>query len=257
MVAIGPDRRGRADIETAGAAGLARARMGAQRRGKIDVARLVELADEVDQIEQRALHRRRIAGVGSEIAVAALRRREQRRSTRQVEDQVAARGRAVARRVECEGGALADVGEGDRRFRVILLLQLAEQRRFLRAGNQHRLAGGAGVMEIPDLGAAQMMVDRRRGRGAAGLGERLAVERHRRLAIAYQDLLAAELHEISGAAIEPGGAAVALFRQAPPCKDKDKREEAVLRLFCAAALLILGAAPVLAAESCEQALKDT
>ena len=31
----------------------------------------------------------------------------------------------------------------------------------------------------------------------------------------------------------------------------------MLRLFCAAGLLILGAAPVLAAESCEQALKDT
>ena len=31
----------------------------------------------------------------------------------------------------------------------------------------------------------------------------------------------------------------------------------MLRLFSAAALLILGAAPVLAAESCEQALKDT
>jgi hypothetical protein len=140
---------------------------------------------------------------------------------------------------------------------VSLLLQLAEQRCFLGAGDQNRLAGGAGVMEIPDLGAAQMMVNLGRRAGAAGLGERLAVERHRRLAIAHQDLLAAELHEISGAAIEPGGAAVALFRQAPSCKDKDKREEAVLRLFCAAAMLILGAAPVLAAESCEQALKDT
>src|SRR5438876_9162619 len=112
MVAIGPDRRGRADIETAGAAGLARARMGAQRRGKIDVARLVELADEIDQIEQRALHRRWIARVGSEIAVAALRRREQRRSTRQVEDQVAARGRAVTRRLEFKGAARRDDRRG-------------------------------------------------------------------------------------------------------------------------------------------------
>jgi len=40
-------------------------------------------------------------------------------------------------------------------------------------------------------------------------------------------------------------------------KHKDKRGEAVLRLFCAAATLILAVAPALAAATCEQALKDT
>ena len=40
-------------------------------------------------------------------------------------------------------------------------------------------------------------------------------------------------------------------------KHKDKRGNAVFRLFCAAMMLMLAVAPAFAAETCEQALKDT
>ena len=41
-------------------------------------------------------------------------------------------------------GTLADIGEGERGFRVLLLLHLAEQRRFLGAGDEDGIAGGQG-----------------------------------------------------------------------------------------------------------------
>ena len=47
MIACRRDRTGRAEVETARAAGNARPRMGAEIGGEIDVARLVELTDEV------------------------------------------------------------------------------------------------------------------------------------------------------------------------------------------------------------------
>jgi hypothetical protein len=71
--------------------------MGAKIGMEVDVAWLVELADQVGQGEQRPLHRRGIAGIGPEIAVALRMRREQRRAAGKVEDQVAFAGDAVAR----------------------------------------------------------------------------------------------------------------------------------------------------------------
>ena len=65
VIARGRDRPGRAEIETAGAANDARARMGAQILGESDVARLIETADEVARLEHRLEHGRQVLGIGS------------------------------------------------------------------------------------------------------------------------------------------------------------------------------------------------
>src|SRR5260370_1216809 len=110
-VAIGADRRGGADIEAARAAGLARARMRAQRGGEIDIARLLELADEIDEVEERPLHRGRIVRIRPQIAVAARGRGEEGGAAAQIENEIAARAGAVARRLEGQRAA----GGGHRR----------------------------------------------------------------------------------------------------------------------------------------------
>src|SRR3546814_721943 len=91
LVAGGGDGAGGADVEAARGAGLAAARMGADLAAVLHVARLVELADEVGDLEERALHRRRVAGIGAEVAVALLRRREQRLAAGEVEDRKSTR----------------------------------------------------------------------------------------------------------------------------------------------------------------------
>src|SRR3546814_10243531 len=70
-----------------------------------DVTRLLELADQIAEVEQRALHGGRIPGIGIEIAVAFLGRGEQRRAAGKVQYQVAGRDRIVPRRLESERGA--------------------------------------------------------------------------------------------------------------------------------------------------------
>src|SRR3546814_13707484 len=79
--------------------------MGADLAAVLHVARLVELADEVGDLEERALHRRRVAGIGAEVAVALLRRREQRLAAGAVEHEVALGTGIVLRRVEAEHAA--------------------------------------------------------------------------------------------------------------------------------------------------------
>ena len=69
------------------------------------VARLLVLAQHVGELEQGALHRRRVVRVGPEIAVAPGPGREQRRAAAQVEDQVALGEGVVARQVEGEAVA--------------------------------------------------------------------------------------------------------------------------------------------------------
>jgi hypothetical protein len=59
-------------------------------------ARLVELADEVGGLHDEALDRGRVARIGSQVAAADLMRREERQPTREIDDDVAGRGRAVA-----------------------------------------------------------------------------------------------------------------------------------------------------------------
>src|SRR3546814_16753382 len=105
LVAGGGDGAGGADVEAARGAGLAAARMGADLAAVLHVARLVELADEVGDLEERALHRRRVAGIGAEVAVALLRRREQRLAAGEVENEVALGKGLVLRRVEAHNDA--------------------------------------------------------------------------------------------------------------------------------------------------------
>ena len=100
MIASRRDRAGRAQVETAAAADDLRARMRAQIGVEIDVARLVERAAQIARLEDSAQHRRRIGRVGAQITVAQVGGREQRRVTRQIDQDIAARHRAVARRSE-------------------------------------------------------------------------------------------------------------------------------------------------------------
>src|SRR5439155_21706589 len=67
-------------------------------------------------------------------------------------------------------------------------------------------------------------------------GERPAVERHCRLAVAHEDFLAAEFHQCSSAGIEPGGATVRISAgssTALPRQDKAEGEgrAAISRTF--------------------------
>ena len=89
--------------------------MGAKVFGEGDVARLVEGADEIARFQHRAHDRRRVARIGSHIAVAQVGGRKQRRGARKVENDVATGGRAVAPRPEHELAA-----RGRHRFRVVV-----------------------------------------------------------------------------------------------------------------------------------------
>src|SRR5207247_2432935 len=94
------DGPGRAEIETAPAAHDLRAGVRAQLLGKSDVTRLVEAADEVACLEDRAQHRSRIARIGAQITVAQIVRREQRSAAGQINDQIAMRDGSLLRRAE-------------------------------------------------------------------------------------------------------------------------------------------------------------
>ena len=114
-VAVGSDGPRRAEIETPPAADDVRARMGAEVIGEIDVARLVEISDEIAGAQHRPEHRRRIAGVGAQIAVAKIGGGKQRRPAGEVEQDVAMRDRAIASRTERECAA-----RGRRRCGIVI-----------------------------------------------------------------------------------------------------------------------------------------
>ena len=88
MVAVGRDRTGRALLEAARAARPPRAGMRAELGRERDVARLLELADQLHRVEQRALHVGGVPWVGPQVAVALGVRREQRRAAGEVHHQV-------------------------------------------------------------------------------------------------------------------------------------------------------------------------
>ena len=98
MVAGRRDRAGGAEIEAARAAHDLGARMGAQRRVEGDIARLLEGADEIARLQYGLQHRGWIAGIGAQIAVAQVGCGKQRRSTGKIENDIAARPCAIARR---------------------------------------------------------------------------------------------------------------------------------------------------------------
>ena len=74
--------------------------MRAQRLFKMNVARLVEGTDQPAGVGNGALHRGAVARIGAQISRAQIMRREHRRAAGEIEDQVAGRGGAVARRPE-------------------------------------------------------------------------------------------------------------------------------------------------------------
>ena len=112
VIAVRRNGAGRTQIEAAAAADDLGARMCAQILGKIDVARLVEGAGEIARLEHGAQHRRRIARIGAQIAVAQVGSGKQRRAARQVEHDVAARRRAVARWPKRQFPARRRIGRG-------------------------------------------------------------------------------------------------------------------------------------------------
>src|SRR5918993_5089876 len=70
--------------------------MRAQVLGKIDELRFVESADELHRLEEGALHRRRIARVGAEIAAAQLMGWKKRDASRKIHNKVARGAGAIA-----------------------------------------------------------------------------------------------------------------------------------------------------------------
>ena len=112
MIAIWRYGAGRTEIETAAAADNLGTRMRAQILGERNVARLVECADEIARLEYRAQDGGGIARIGAQVSVAQIGGWEQRRAARKVNDNVAARRRAIARRSKGELAARGRVGRG-------------------------------------------------------------------------------------------------------------------------------------------------
>ena len=317
VVARGRDRTGRAEVEAAGAAGAARAGMGAELGREVDIARLLELADEGGGLQERTGHGGGVPRIGPEIAVAPLVRGEQRRAAGEIEHEIrlehaglphrgheaqplagrrsrrgqlldlgpigpemagepaqaAAEDREGAdrrrdavgagrkqecdrepvrqrlRRLECglrlavdeaaalraqgqgrcrrdgnhglgeqgrdlgraaialvgPAGPLADVGEQDGLGR--LAGDLGEERCFLGAGDQKRLARGQGGLVAVELAAAELGVDDGLGPGTQGTGDGPGIQAHRALAIAHQAAAVGDLHR-AGLEAWPGAPSI-------------------------------------------------
>src|SRR3546814_20362712 len=102
MVARRRNGARRIEVETARTAGDARPRMGAEGGGEVDVARLVELPDEVRGLPDRGGDGGAVPRIGPEIAVAQFVRREERRPAGKLDHQGAMRHSTVARRPEAQ-----------------------------------------------------------------------------------------------------------------------------------------------------------
>src|ERR1700742_4748557 len=80
--------------------------------GEIDIFRLVEVADKVARLKYCTQHRGRISRIDAEITVAQVVRREERRSSGQIKDDVAARSQAVTGSLEDKRVARGGAGRG-------------------------------------------------------------------------------------------------------------------------------------------------
>ena len=92
-------------------------------------------------------------------------------------------------------GGLADVEEVDLGGGIVLRRDLAEQRRFLGAGDRHRLAAEDGALEVAELGAAELAIQLQLALGTrclAGAGKGACVQRHGGVAVADENALAAQ-----------------------------------------------------------------
>ena len=86
--------------------------MGAQARGEIHIARLVERADQLACVRYRALNGDRVFRTGSQIAGAQFVRGKKRLSASQIQHYVAMRYGAVARDAKAQGRARGGEGRG-------------------------------------------------------------------------------------------------------------------------------------------------
>src|SRR3984957_8159212 len=103
MVSGRHDGAGGAKVEATCAAGDLRARMRAQMLAETDVARFVEGTDEVTRLQCDTQYRRRVAGIGTQVAIAQIEAGEQGGAAGKIDNDVAARHRAVARGSEDQG----------------------------------------------------------------------------------------------------------------------------------------------------------
>ena len=190
------DRAGGAEIEAARAARAAVAAVGAERGIEIDEARLVEFADQLPRGRDRALHRGGIRRIGAQIALADFMRREQRRAARQVEDHVAAAGRAVLRRPPAIGSAGGGAGHG---IAIHRHLEIAEPAGGPPCATTHDGEVGGGE-RLDLLGAGQQHRDVERAGQFLGGGERRGVA-----AEDQRDALALERHQGRGGHRHGGG----------------------------------------------------
>ena len=104
VVADGRDRARRANLEAVAAADLVAAGVRANAGVVGHVARLLELADEVGDLEHGARHRRRVVRIDVQVPVPTL-VAEQPRAAEEVENEIALRFGAVAGHGEVEAGA--------------------------------------------------------------------------------------------------------------------------------------------------------
>src|SRR5712692_5073182 len=105
MIAGRRNGAGRTKVETAAATDDVRPRMGAKIRRECDVTRLVEAADEIARAQYGLEYGGGVAGIGAEVTVTEVRGREQWRAARHVEQDIAARHRAVSCRSERQRAA--------------------------------------------------------------------------------------------------------------------------------------------------------
>ena len=170
MVAGRRDGARRADVEATGAAGDARARMGAQAVGELDEFRLVEGADQLHGVEDDALDGGPVARVGAKVAAAQLVGGKERSLAGQIDDDVAGGAGAVARGAEDE-----PVAGGGGRHGVIVDPELESAEMAAGAGDGALQHGKIGRARRRDLaGARQQHGDvEMLGQAAGGVDRRL------------------------------------------------------------------------------------
>ena len=160
----------RTKVETAGATGTLRSRVGAQPCLEVDVARFLEGADEISRLEDSLKHRSRTAGIGTQITFAQIGSCKQRGATREIEDDVAARAGSTAR--GSEGQCPARGWQG---LRKVIDLDLKRAEMPLGSCNlalRYRKDGGAwrcdGCRRLDQDGDVEMVLEQ-----VAGLDRRL------------------------------------------------------------------------------------
>src|SRR5262249_49118178 len=111
MIARRRDGARRTQIEAAAAADDPGTRMGAEIGRERDIARLGEPADEITGAQDGIKHRRAVARIGPDVAVAQIGGRKERRAARHVKQDVATRAGAVPRLSELESAARRRQGQ--------------------------------------------------------------------------------------------------------------------------------------------------